>query len=80
MKQQTLIVVNNTASNDVGSQKIQHITSPKALSINDISEKKKTLKSRGVKVLAKCSRKQTEVVATQTILKVDKRPGKHFSL
>jgi hypothetical protein len=38
------------------------------------------LESRGVRVLTKCSRKQIGVVATQTILKVDKRPGKHISL
>ena len=42
-------------------------------------KRNKTLGNRGVKVLVKCSRKQTKVVATQTILKVDKRPGKHFS-
>ena len=38
------------------------------------------LESRGVRVLTKCSRRQSEVVATQTILKMDKRPGKHFNL
>ena len=38
------------------------------------------LESRGVRVLTKCSRRQIEIVATQTILKVDKRPGKHISL
>ena len=38
------------------------------------------LESRGVKVLTKCSRRQTEIVATHTILKLDKRPGKHFNL
>ena len=43
-------------------------------------EKTIPLESRGVRVLAKCSRKQIEIVATQTILKVDKRPGKHISL
>ena len=46
---------------------------------NRRSEENKTLESRGVKVLTKCSRKESEVVATQTILKVDKRLGKHFS-
>ena len=35
---------------------------------------------RGVRVLTKCSRGKIGVVATQTILKVDKRPGKHFNL
>ena len=38
------------------------------------------LENRGVKVLTKCNRKQIEIVATQTILKMDKRPGKHFNL
>ena len=38
------------------------------------------VESRGVRVLTKCSRRQIGVVATQTILKMDKRPGKHFSL
>ena len=38
------------------------------------------LESRGVRVLTKCSRRQIEIVAAQTILKVDKRPGKHISL
>ena len=38
------------------------------------------LESRGVRVLTKCSRRQSEVVATQTILKMDKRPSKHFNL
>ena len=38
------------------------------------------LERRGVKVLTKCSRRQIEVVATQTILKADKRLGKHFNL
>ena len=37
------------------------------------------LESRGVKVLTKCSRRQIEIVATQTILKVDKNPSKHIS-
>ena len=36
--------------------------------------------SRGVRFLSKCSRRQIEIVAAQTILKVDKRPGKHISL
>jgi hypothetical protein len=36
--------------------------------------------SRGVRVLTKCSRRQIEIVAAQTILKVDKRPGKHINL
>ena len=36
------------------------------------------LESRGVKVLTKCSRIQIEIVATQTIQKVNKRPGKNF--
>ena len=43
-------------------------------------EKTIPLESRGVRVLTKCSRRQIEIVATQTILKVDKRPGKHISL
>ena len=38
------------------------------------------LESRDVKVLTKCNRRQIGVVATQTILKMDKRPGKHFNL
>lgn len=38
------------------------------------------LESRGVKVLTKCNIRQIEIVATQTILKMDKRLGKHFSL
>ena len=38
------------------------------------------LESRGVRVLTKCNRRQIGVVATQTILKVDKSPGKHISL
>ena len=38
------------------------------------------LESRGVRVLTKCSRRQIGVVDTQTILKADKRPGKHFNL
>ena len=38
------------------------------------------LKSRGVRVLTKCSRRQIGIVATQTILKMDKSPGKHLSL
>ena len=37
------------------------------------------LKRRGVRVLTKCSKKKIEIVATQTILKMDKRPGKHFN-
>ena len=43
-------------------------------------EKTIPLESRGVKVLTKCSRRKIGVVATQTILKVDKRLGKHISL
>ena len=43
-------------------------------------EKIVPLESRGARVLTKCSRRQIGVVATQTILKVDERPGKHFSL
>ena len=43
-------------------------------------EKKIPFKSRGARVLYKCNRKQMGVVATQTILKVDKWPGKHISL
>ena len=39
-----------------------------------------SLESRGVRVLSKYNRKQMGVVATQTILKVDKMPGKHISL
>ena len=38
------------------------------------------LESKGVRVLTKCSRRQIGIVATQTILKVDKRPGKHIIL
>ena len=38
------------------------------------------LEGRGVRVLTKCSRRQIGIVATQTTLKVDKRPGKHISL
>jgi hypothetical protein len=38
------------------------------------------LESRGVRVLTKCSRRKIGVVATQTILKMDKSPGKHFDL
>ena len=38
------------------------------------------LESKGVRVLTKCSRRKIEIVATQTILKMDKRPSKHFSL
>jgi hypothetical protein len=43
-------------------------------------EKTVPLENRGVRVLTKCSRRQIEIVATQTILKVDKRPAKHISL
>ena len=43
-------------------------------------EKIVLLESKGVRVLTKCSRRQIGIVATQTILKVDKRPGKHISL
>lgn len=43
-------------------------------------EKTVPLESRGVRVLTKCSGRQIGVVATQTIQKVDKRPGKHISL
>ena len=38
------------------------------------------LERRGVNVLTKCNRRQIGVMATQTILKMDKRPGKHFNL
>ena len=38
------------------------------------------LESRGARVLTKCNRRQIGIVATQTILKVDKRPGKNISL
>ena len=38
------------------------------------------LESKGVRVLTKCSKRQIEIVAAQTILKVDKRPGKNISL
>ena len=38
------------------------------------------LESGGVMVLIKCSRRQIGVVATQTILKMDKRPSKHISV
>lgn len=44
------------------------------------SGEKNPLERRGVRVLTKCNRRQIGVVATQTILKMDKRPGKHFSL
>ena len=43
-------------------------------------EKTVPVENMGVRVLTKCSRRQIGVVATQTILKVDKRPGKHFNL
>ena len=43
-------------------------------------EKAIPLESRGVRVLTKCNIRQTEIMATQTIMKVDKRPGKHISL
>ena len=43
-------------------------------------EKTIPLESRGVRFLTKCSRRQIGVVATQTILKTDKMPGKHFNL
>ena len=43
-------------------------------------EKTIPLESRGVKVLTKCSRRKMGVVATHTILKVDKMPGKHIGL
>ena len=43
-------------------------------------EKTIPLESRGVRVLIKCNRRQIGVVATQTILKMDKRPSKHISL
>ena len=42
-------------------------------------EKTIPLERRGVRVLTKCSRRQIEIVATQTILKVDKSLGKHIS-
>ena len=38
------------------------------------------LESRSVKVLTKCNIRQIGFVATPTILKMDKRPGKHFNL
>ena len=38
------------------------------------------LERRGIRVLTKCSRRQIGIVATQTILKMDKSPGKHLSL
>ena len=38
------------------------------------------LESRGVRVLTKCSIRQIGLVATQTIMKMDKRFGKHISL
>ena len=38
------------------------------------------LERRGVRFLTKCSRRQIGVVATETILKMDKRPSKHISL
>jgi hypothetical protein len=43
-------------------------------------EKTVPLERRGVRVLTKCNIRQIEIVATQNILKVDKRPGKHISL
>ena len=43
-------------------------------------EKTIPLESKGVMVLTKCSRRKIGVMATQTILKVDKRLGKHISL
>ena len=42
-------------------------------------EKTIPLECKGGRVLTKCSRRQIGVVATQTILKVNKRPSKHFS-
>ena len=38
------------------------------------------LESRGVRVLTKLSKRQIGIVATQTILKMDKRLGNYFSL
>ena len=43
-------------------------------------EKIVPLESRGVRVLTKCSGRQIEIMATQTIPKVDKRPSKHINL
>ena len=43
------------------------------------SEENNPLESRGIKVLTKCSRRQIEIVATQTIQKANKRLGKHFN-
>ena len=43
-------------------------------------EKTIPLERRGVRVLTKCSRRQIGIMATQTILKVDKRTSKHISV
>lgn len=43
-------------------------------------EKIVPLENRGVRVLTKCNKRQTEIMATQTIMKVDKSPGKHISV
>ena len=43
-------------------------------------EKTNPLESRGVRVLTKCNKRQIGTMATQIVLKVDKRPGKHISL
>ena len=45
-----------------------------------ISGENNPLGSRDARVLTKRSKRQIEIVATQTILKVDKRHGKHFNL
>ena len=44
------------------------------------SGEKNPLERRGVRVLTKCSKRQIGVVATQNILKMDKRPSEYFSL
>ena len=43
------------------------------------SEEGNPLDSKGVRVLTKCRKRQIGVVATQTILKMDKMPRKHFN-
>ena len=44
------------------------------------SRENNPLESRGVRFLTKCNNTQIEIVATQTILKMDKRPSKNFNL
>ena len=48
--------------------------------VSEEVEKTIPLERRGVRVLTKCNKRQIGIVATQTILKVDKSPGKHINL